>query len=329
MRTDITILPIQEVPAHVAHPHREYNLLEYGASSILGAYNPNNELLGVIRYARRINTGLAHGVLADLHLQTELSPELAKKTASELIATAEKNLRNPQTDGHVGVTKIDAVVIDGSKLTQHFIDNGYWASRKMVVVEWDLKTIQAPTQMEGISLTLELQPNVNELADFILSSYQPYWRWWKNDAFDRLWDRVDYPDVTTDQVEVETAEHNREHVQNMLENGIAEALTGEHIFAIARRDGKIIGMCDAKIPAENGDDCSDWGVLMQREHPGRGFGNLLLFSALQWLKSKGQFTATITTTSGLDDYDPTVYLYVQSCGGKIKGEFNNLVKRKF
>lgn len=324
MELDLTIRSIPEIPHHVAIAHREYNLLSYGPSTILGAYNPNNELLGVVRFANRINTPLAHGLITDLHLDDQLLSEAErKKIAAELIAAAEKTLIESD------VTKIDAVVIDGSKLAQHFIDVGYWASRKMVTIEWDLTNIKMTEQLEGITLSLEVQPNVNELAEFIISSYQPYWRWWKDDAFDRLWDRVDYPDYTPDQVSIETSEHNREQIMNMLEDGIAEALTGRHIFAIARRDNKIIGMCDAKIVEDPLDDVSDWGVLMQREHPGKGFGQLLLLSCLNWLKSKGVSSACSTTTSGLDDYDPTVYLYVQSCGGKMKGEFNNLVKRKF
>lgn len=323
MNSAITLRPIAEVPPHVAQPHREYNLLHYGPSNIFGAYNENAQLVGVIRYAKRVNTGLSHGVLADLHLDDALTADEGKKIASELIKGAELALRE------FDVTKIDAVVIDGSKLAQHFIDAGYWASRKMVTIEWDLTAPMKVTPLPEIELSLETQLDTNEVADFILSSYQPYWRWWKNDAFDRLWDRVDYPDYTPDKVDEENAEHNREHVQNRIEDGLAEAMTGSHIFAVGRKNGKIIGMCDAKLVDDPLDDCSDWGVLMVRDHPGKGFGQLLLFSCLNWLKQKGKKTALITTTSGLDDYDPTVYLYVQSCGGKIKGEFNNFVKRKF
>ncbi len=323
MNLEISLRPIAEVPPHVAQPHREYNLLQYGPSSIFGAYNENAQLVGVIRYAQRIKSNLVHGILADLHLDDTLTADEAKKVAAELIKGAEQALRA------LDCTKIDAVVIDGSRLAQHFIDAGYWASRKMVTIEWDLNTVKIPTPLPDVTLSLETQLNTNEVTDFILASYQPYWRWWKNDAFDRLWDRVDYPDYTPDKVDEENAEHNREHVQNMLEDGFAEGLTGEHIFAVGRKNGKIIGMCDAKLVDDPLDDYSDWGVLMLKDHPGKGFGQLLLFSCLNWLKQKGKKTATITTTSGLDDFDPTVYLYVQSCGGKIKGEFNNFVKRKF
>ncbi len=323
MNSQISVRPVADVPPHVAKPHREYNLLNYGASTILGAYNENAQLIGVIRYAQRINTQLSHGILADLHLDDELTAEQKQQVAKELILEGERALRA------LGVTKIDAVVIDGSKLAKHFIDAGYWASRKMVTIEWDLASTAPATQIPDLLVELETQPDSNEVTDFILSSYQPYWRWWKNDAFDRLWDRIDFPDYKENQVDEENSEHNRENVQNIIEDGIAQALMGEHIFAIGRINGKIIGMCDAKLVEDSLDDFSDWGVLMLRDHPGKGFGQILLYSCLNWLKQKGKKTATITTTSGLDDYDPTVYLYVQSCGGKIKGEFNNFVKRKF
>lgn len=300
---------------------KEYNLLWYGPSLVLGAYDDSGNLQGAIRYARRINTPLAHGLLTDLQLSESKEPQ-AKKCAYALIEAAQEELRKSN------ITKIDAVVIDGSKLAQHFIDNGFWASRKTVVVEWDLADIKKPPKLHDMSLECVTQFDTNEVSDFIIRSYQPYWRWWKNDAFDRLWDRVDYPDYKQEEIDIENAQHNREQIINILKQGLREASEGKHIFAIARKAGKIIGMCDAKIVEDELDDCSDWGVLMEREHPGKGFGQLLLMSCLQWLRADKSGKAIMTTTSGLDDYDPTVYLYVQSCGGTIKAEFNNFVRRK-
>ncbi len=95
-------------------------------------------------------------------------------------------------------------------------------------------------------------------------------------------------------------------------------------MVVARQAGKIVGLCDAQAVTQG--DTFDWGVLISREVGGRAVGSALLGPALQWLRSQGLKTAQVTTTSGLDDYDPTVYLYVLAGGGQIRGEF--LVLRK-
>ncbi len=94
-------------------------------------------------------------------------------------------------------------------------------------------------------------------------------------------------------------------------------------MVIARRSGKIVGLCDVKADA---DDSMDWGVLISRDVGGWQIGSALLGPALTWLLDQGLKTAQVTTTSGLDDYDPTVYLYVLSGGAQIRGEF--LILRK-
>ena len=95
---------------------------------------------------------------------------------------------------------------------------------------------------------------------------------------------------------------------------------------IAKLDGEVVGLCDAK--AADVDITFDWGLLVRRDFGGRRIGSALLGHALHWLKARGVTVARIVTTSGLDDYDPTVYLYAFSYGGAISAEYLNLVKRR-
>lgn len=289
----------------------EANLLWYQPDEIIQTDG------GAIRIALRAHDTLKHGLISDLYLAEGVD---AKKTAAELIATAEKKLQAQ------GITKIDAVILDGNKTSDFFIAAGYWPSRKTVVVEWDLSKVGSPVLPEGLEVDIENEFNPVELAEFILHSYQPYWTWWKDDAFDRMWERIDYPGMEPDEVEQKNTADNRAKVIAMLQ---AAQKNPDQKFFIARRGGNIVAMCDAYARTGTGDDSFEWGAMLVRDHPGKGLGNFLVLSALNWLKSKGLSTATITTTSGLDDFDPTVYLYVQSCRGKIKAEFLNLVKRKF
>lgn len=289
----------------------EANLLWYKPSKIIQSDD------GAIRTALRAHDVLKHALISDLYMAEGVD---AKKTAAELITAAEEKLLA------TGVTKIDAVILDGNKTSDFFIAAGYWPSRKTVVVEWDLSKIDKPTLPEELEVKIETEFDPTELADFVVHSYQPYWTWWKDDAFDRMWDRIDYPSMEPDEIEQKNTADNREKVITMLQ---AARENPEQKFFIARRGGKIVAMCDAYARTGTHDDTFQWGAMLVRDHPGKGLGNFLVMSSLNWLKSKGLSTALITTTSGLDDFDPTVYLYVQSCGGKIKAEFLNLVKRKF
>ncbi|MFA6511977.1 MAG: GNAT family N-acetyltransferase [Patescibacteria group bacterium] len=305
------------IPQHLKSLHRrEVNLLWYGPSRLFGIRqaqdNKNSGFIGVIRIAMREHDAVKHGLMTDLTLEDEAHEELAK----ELIAHAEEELKKH------GATKIDAVVLDGDKRTHPFQESGYWPQRKTVVIEWDLGRLPASAPLDGIAYEETDAPPAEEAADFILSSYQPYWRWWKNDLSDRPWERIDYPAAEPSIAEKENLAKNREKVIAMLRAFNKEV---PQRMILARKGGEIIGLCDAKLTH---DEQFDWGVLMKRDHPGAGFGTSLLIPMLQWLKDHGRKTAEITTTSGMDDFDPTVYLYVQSCGGAIRGEFINLVKRK-
>lgn len=313
------IVESNELPAELARMHREPNLLWYGPSTLLVA-KEGDVTRGVVRSALREHSTVRHGLIADLMLNNEAGESDAERavTAAALIAEAERRLLAQK------VTKIDAVVVDGQNLTGPFLKAGYWASRKTVVITWDLSRIPKAEAIPGVTFGLTATPDPDELADFIISSYQPYWRWWKDDVFDRIWERIDYPAQEPDAVEQKTLRANRSKIIEMLR---AFNKSTPQRMVVARKAGRIIGMCDAAALSD--DDNLDWGVLMMRDHPGKGFGKALLVPALEWLKSQGLTHATVTTTSGLDDFDPTVYLYAESCGGVIKGEFLNLVKRKF
>jgi hypothetical protein len=63
---------------------------------------------------------------------------------------------------------------------------------------------------------------------------------------------------------------------------------------------------------------------------GRGLGSSLLGSALRWLRDeRGRTHAEYTSTSGLDDYDPLIYLSTVGTGAFMKGEFLDCVKTQF
>ena len=100
-----------------------------------------------------------------------------------------------------------------------------------------------------------------------------------------------------------------------------------HTFFLAYQDGELIGLCDAK-DAPEGEDTFDWCVLVSRHFGGKGVGSTLLDHALTWLHSRGRRYAEYTSTSGLDDYDPLIYLSTIATGAQIRGEFLNLVKNR-
>ena len=157
----------------------------------------------------------------------------------------------------------------------------------------------------------------------MLTSYQPYWRWWKEYKEDTRWHRVEYPAEPEAPPSAELAQEMRARV---AERVAAFGKAAPQTLYAARLEGEIVGLCDAKAIAD--DITFDWGLLVRRDYGGRRIGSALLGHALHWLKAQGLETARIVTTSGLDDYDPTVYLYAFSHGGAIRAEYLNLVKRR-
>lgn len=300
-----------DLPKRLLQLQRDVNLLWYQPSQLLVA-EEEGKLRGVVRVALRDHQEVKHGLIADLQVNPE--EEDVMSLSRTLIQEAEKHLLSE------GVTKVDAIVLDGQKLTEPFLKEGYWASRKTVVLEWNLSELEAPEAVAGIDIELTDQFDIQEVTDFILSSYQPYYQWWKDDAYDRIWERIDYPAAAPDEIEQKNLADNRQRIVQMLERFNQDT---PQRWVMARKNGKLVALCDIKVSE---DDNFEWGILILRDHPGKGVAKVMLLTALQWLKDQGSLTAMVTATSGMDDFDPTVYLYTLS-GAQIRGEFLNCVKR--
>ncbi len=309
----ITIEPLTPVPEHVLGAREELNLLTYGPSEILVA-KYGEAIAGAVRYALRVDERRRHGLIADLAVHEDYT---GQKLAETLIMAAEERLKS------LGVTKIDAIVPDGEGATVPFYERGYWASRKMVLITWDLASLGELDLEHEFAIVEHPSPDSEFLTDFVLNSYQPYWRWWKEYKEDTRWHRVEYPAAPEAPPSAALGQEMRERVDARV---AAFGKDAPQTLFTASLDGEVVGICDAKAVAD--DVTFDWGLMVRRDFGGRRIGSALLWHALQWLRSQNMESARIVTTSGLDDYDPTVYLYAFSHGGAIRGEFLNLVKRR-
>lgn len=311
--TSYTIEPLTPVPQHVLGTREEFNMLTYGPSEILLA-NDGADIAGAVRLALRLDERRKHGLIADLSVHADYARQ---GIADDLIVAAEERLKA------AGVTKIDAIVRDGEGATVPFYERGYWASRKMVLLTWDLEALEELDTNHEFTIEEHASPDPEFLASFVLDSYQPYWRWWKEYKEDTRWHRVEYPAEPAAPPSKDLAQEMRSRVESRV---AAFGKAGPQTLFIAKLDGEVVGLCDAK--AADGDITFDWGLLVRRDFGGRRIGSALLGHALHWLKAQGVTVARIVTTSGLDDYDPTVYLYAFSYGGAISAEYLNLVKRR-
>jgi ribosomal protein S18 acetylase RimI-like enzyme len=308
-----TIEALTPVPEHVLGTREEANLLTYGPSKILLA-KYGEEIVGAVRFALRQDVRRLHGLIADLSVHEDYARQGIEDS---LIVAAEERLKAQ------GVTKIDAIVRDGEGATVPYYERGYWAARKMVLLTWDLEALGALEIDHEFTITEQPDPDPEFLADFILNSYQPYWRWWKEYKEDTRWHRVEYPA----EPEAPPSEALGREMRTRVEERVAAfGSEATQTLFIARLDGEVVGLCDAKAATD--DVTFDWGLLVRRDFGGRRIGTALLWHALKWLKTQGLDSARIITTSGLDDYDPTVYLYSFAHGGTIRAEYLNLVKRR-
>lgn len=312
-KTSYTIAPLSPVPQHVLGTREELNLLTYGPSEILLAAD-GDEIAGAVRLALRQDERRKHGLIADLSVHEDYARQ---GIAEDLIVAAEEQLKA------AGVTKIDAIVRDGEGGTVPFYERGYWASRKMVLLTWNLQSLEDLDSSHEFTVEEHTSPDPEFLANFVLNSYQPYWRWWKEYKEDTRWHRVEYPAEPEAPPSEDLAAEMRARVAARV---AAFGAAAPQTLFVASLGGEVVGICDAK--AAKDDITFDWGLLVRRDFGGRRIGSALLGHALHWLKSQGMTVARIVTTSGLDDYDPTVYLYSFSYGGAISAEYLNLVKRK-
>ena len=63
----------------------------------------------------------------------------------------------------------------------------------MVLLTWDLQSLGELETTHEFTIEEQSMPDPAFLTDFVLSSYQPYWRWWKEYKEDTRWHRVEYP----------------------------------------------------------------------------------------------------------------------------------------
>ena len=326
VESEIDIAPLAAPPARIGGVRPELNLLWYGPSEVLVARRAGagesaappeapEAAVGAVRLAMRERPARPHGLIADLLVDQEL-----RETGlpERLIESAEARLKAR------GAKKIDAVVLDGFGWASYFYRVGYWSSRRTVVLTWDLARRPPVERNAAFDVRQVDRPDPEPLARFVVNSYQPYFRWWKEPREDQKWFRVELqPDDRRDRFEQASAEV-RERVLEQVRNAGQDA---PQTFFLAYEEGELVGICDAK-DAPEGQDTFDLCVLVSRGYGGRQLGSTLLDHALDWLQRRGRATAEFTSTSGLDDYDPLIYLATVSTGAQIRGEFLNLVKTR-
>ena len=315
---EVEITALETVPERVQGIRLELNHLYYGPSEVLVARRPgddSDQAVGAVRLAMRERPSHPHGLISDLAVDEELRQS---GIPERLIEAAEERLKAR------GAEKIDAITVDGINWAAHYFRRGFWSSRRMVVLDWDLthrKEIETSGDFEVRQVD---RPDPELTARFIVNSYQPYFRWWKEPREDQKWDRVELqPDEREDLFERAQAEV-RQRVMDDVANVGKDA---PQTYFFAYKGGQLVGLCDAK-DAPPGQDTFQWCALVAREFGGRGLGSALIGASLDWLQARGRTSAEYTATSGLDDYDPLIYLATVATGATIRGEFLNLVKNR-
>ena len=313
------ITPLADPPQRVGGTRQELNQLSYGPSEVLVARHlgaaSSDEVAGAVRLAMRRLPEKPHGLITDLTVDDDLRESGLPEA---LLAAAEDRLKAR------GAEKLDAVTVDGKGWASYYYRRGFWSSRRMVVLTWDLENRNPVERNADLRIEQVDRPDPELIARFALNSYQPYFRWWKESREDQKWDRVELqPDETQDSFSRAPAEI-RQRALDLVDRAASD---DAHTFFLAYQGDTLIGLCDAK-DAPEGEDTFDWCVLVSRHFGGKGLGSTLLDHALTWLHARGRRFAEYTSTSGLDDYDPLIYLSTVATGAQIRGEFLNLVKNR-
>lgn len=310
--SDITVETTTDVPGSLRGTNRERNMIAYGNNRVHLA-KIDGEIYGAIRSARREDPRRQHGFIGDLQVEEN---NRGQGIEQRLIRDAENRLFEEEC------TRIDAVMKDGEGWTRHYTECGFWTSRKTVDLAWDLDELGAIEIPEISDATIETARSIDvqEMTDFVLESYQPYWRFWKEHRDDMRWVRVEYGEYNAPESE-ELRDEMRARVQEKLATFNSE---NDQVFFIARKDGDIIAACDALDATEG--ETFEWGMLAVYDYGIKNLGSALVGRSLDWLNGRGHDYARITTTSGLDDYDPTVYLYTASNRAHIVDEYVNCTK---
>ncbi len=273
------------------------------------------EIYGAIRSAIRDDSRRNHGFLGDLQVDEQVRDQGLEE---RLIEAGEQRLFEEED-----CTRIDAVMEDGEGWTRYFAEQGFWSSRKTVDMGWDLTSL-CPVDLpdlDEVDIERTRDPALDELEDFILDSYQPYWRFWKEYKQDMRWIRVEYGEDEEAPESDEIREEMRRRVRERLDEFDRDE---DQVFFLARRDGELIAVCDA-LDSDRG-DTFEWGMMAEYDYGVKNLGSALVGRALNWLHDRGHETARIKTTSGLDDFDPTVYLYTAANNAQILGEYVNCAK---
>lgn len=308
------------LPNKFKEKYRDINGFIYKDSKLFVGKKFGEEI-GAIRVAIRDDKKRNHGLISDLNISQEINPS---EVGKYFIEFAENYLLSK------GVNKIEVIVPEGKKLNYLFYDYGYWPSRKSVVIGWNLKEIELsidslPNEYSFDIVTSEefSEKFINEISEFIFNSYQPYFRWWKEYKEDFRWWRTNYMDENIPKFDDEEL---REEMINRIKEYLFEIKNKKSAIVRGFINGELKGICDAIV---DNDENMIVGVAVSKEFKAKHFGSNLLKKALQFLKDNGLETALTITTSGLDDYDPTVYLYTLSGKGQILAEYSILIKRKF
>lgn len=316
------ITPLTDPPARTGGVRQELNQLTYGPSEVLVARRPGRPptgleagVAGAVRLAVRAEPAKPHGFIGDLIVDAGLREA---GLPEQLIAAAEARLL-----AH-GVQKIDAVTVDGQGWASYYFRAGYWSSRRMVVLTWDLERRPPVERSDTFRIEQVDSPDPEATARFIVGSYQPYFRWWKETATDQKWDRVELQPAASQDPFSRAPDVLRRAVIDRVRSAGERP---EQTFFFAYQGDALVGLCDAR-DALQGEDTFDWCVLVSRDWGGKGLGSTLLDHALEWLRLRGRRYAEYTSTSGLDDYDPLIYLATVATGAQIRGEFLNLVKNR-
>lgn len=281
------IVELAKIPEEFRSAREEANLVTYKDFHILVASNDKDEVLGSIRLGRRVNDP-NFGLVTDLLVDEESDK---KNIEISLIHAAEQKL------SEMGIKKVDTVALDGIGHVRHFYNEGYKPLRRTVFISWDLtQKIDLEVNPEFEIKTFEIFDK--ELVDVIVNSLQPYWTVWKEKA---------------------TKEQQSQRVEELLRNLFARK--DYRVFG-ALQDKKLVGLVDVRDKAPN----LVFGVCIRRDFGGRKLGSTLLAQALSYLSKSGFKSVSTVSTSGLDDYDPQIYLYTLSGAGRIEKEYIGLTK---
>ncbi len=311
---DVSIHPMEELPEKLRGTNKELNMIEYKDHRVHLA-GINGEIYGAIRSALRDDSRRRHGFLGDLQVEEENRGQGLEEL---LIEAGERRLFEDEN-----CTRIDAIMKDGEGWTRHFVNCDFWTSRKTVDIAWNLDEL-APFEIPSLSeVTVEeiRSPDVEKMTNFILDSYQPYWRFWKEYKDDMRWIRVEYGEDEEPPESEEIREEMHDRVRKKLNSFNTDR---DQVFYLARRDGDIIAACDALDRQEG--DTFEWGMLAVYDYGVKELGSALVGRSLNWLAEREHSVARIKTTSGLDDYDPTVYLYTAANQAQIVDEYVNCTK---